>query len=81
MKGIDNKGPQPGSEEKPIQVQRDLDFRTKEEKKRDLREKIARERIAGNFLSNSLSEEEKELFVELAEEDREDDQPNWRPKK
>jgi len=36
MKGIDNKGPQPGSEEKPIQVQRDLDFRTKEEKKRDL---------------------------------------------
>jgi len=78
MKGIDNKGPQPKSKKESTQVQGDLDFRTREQKKRDLRQRIARERMAGNFLSSSLSEEERELFAELAEEDREDDQPRYK---
>lgn len=56
-----------------IGKQEGLDFRSKEEKKKDLRARIVREREEGTFLPELLTQEEQMLRMELEREDREGD--------
>lgn len=52
--------------------QENLDFRTEEEKKTDLRKRIVKEKQGGTFSVDSLSREEKEIYLELLEEEIKD---------
>jgi len=57
--------------------QMNLDFRNRQQRKDDLRTRIAQEKEARTFSFDSLTEEEKTFYLEIAEEDREGDQANY----
>ncbi|MFH1233411.1 MAG: hypothetical protein V1649_02045 [Patescibacteria group bacterium] len=63
-------------EKGPIQKigqQEDLDLKSKEEKKQDLRERVVREMQEGVYSADSLTPEEQMLLMELREDDKQGD--------
>lgn len=57
--------------------QTSFELRSRDQMKQDLRAKVLSHRKTGDYSLDYLSPQEKELYAELAEEDRQGDGPNY----